>query len=199
MSASVRRPDENVAVAGIGGTGCHVVSRLMEAAPPFTNLVIVDTDWACVRACFAHRKVELRGAPVRGFGTGIVKEWAEKCAVACAAEITDALRGCAVTILVAGLGGGTGSGASPVVARIARDAGSRVAAVVNMPLALEGQRRQAMAEQGLDALRKEVDSVLVVHLERLLEETGTSISLVDFYDTATRVLCDRVLSPAGGR
>lgn len=181
-----------IKIVGVGGAGCRAL-RLLRGDDPAVERVAVDTDWACVRAADACRKVELRGVSVYGLGSGGHPVWAERCAEKCAEELREAIGGAGMLLIVAGLGGGTGSGAGPVIARIANQAGVPVAAVVTLPLDLEGCRRGLIAGEGLEALKKETGAVCALPLERVLQETGGKISLSGFYAAADRMLCDMVL------
>lgn len=184
---------DKIKIIGIGGAGCHVVSRLIEAGLPGIEFIAVDTDWACVRASNAHHRIDLRGVSIYGLGSGGHPVWAKKCAQVCANELQEVISGAELTVIVAGMGGGTGSGAAPVVARIAGEADTPVVTVVTLPLDMEGLRRSHIAKEGLEALNKETGAVLVVPLEQILKETGSKISVAEFYAAADRVLCDRIL------
>src|SRR5450759_1925310 len=125
------REPMKIKVVGVGGAGCHAVSHMLAV-----EFVSVDTDWAAVRACQTQHKVELRGVPA-GLGSGGKAGWAARAAEACADELRAALAGAELVLIVAGMGGGTGSGAAPVVARLARETGALTLGIVTRPLVLE--------------------------------------------------------------
>src|SRR5450759_4979116 len=134
------REPMKIKVVGVGGAGCHAVSHMLAAGVlaclPAVEFVSVDTDWAAVRACQTQHKVELRGVPA-GLGSGGKAGWAARAAEACADELRAALAGAELVLIVAGMGGGTGSGAAPVVARLARETGALTLGIVTRPLVLE--------------------------------------------------------------
>ena len=179
---------ERIKVVGVGGAGCHVVNHIMKAGLPGVELVAVDTDWASIRACEAHRKVELRGIPVPGLGTGGVAEWARKTAEACSGELCEVVSESSLSLIIAGMGGGTGSGAAPVVARIAREAGALAVGIVTTPLILEGKRRMCIAVEGLNTLGDAASDVIIVPCEELLEITGRQVTIAEFFVAANEVL-----------
>jgi cell division protein FtsZ len=186
-------------VVGVGGAGCRVLSDLSKHDLLGGTLVAIDTYWASVRLTDAHRKVELRGASIYGLGSGGNKVWAQSCAEASLDQLREALGNPCFVLIVAGMGGGTGTGASPVIARLAAEAGALVAAVVTLPAQWEGRRRNESAKGGPEALSKEAGAVLVVPLDQIHKETGSKITIAEFYATANRVLCDCVLFLLGRR
>lgn len=184
MTAPFERPLEpsRIKVVGVGGAGCHIIRRLMDAPPDGFDLIIIDSDWACVRGSEAHRKVEIGGGLARGLGTGGHVDWARRAAGESAEQIREAFRGADLVLLAAGLGGGTGSGATPVVADIARACGAAVLALVSLPLVLEGRRRARVAAEGLTSLGPHVDGRVVLPAERVLKTVDPrTTSIVQFY------------------
>jgi cell division protein FtsZ len=194
----------NISIAGVGGGGAHVLGRLapegMLDGLPGLDFLIIDTDWAALRASRVTHRVELRGAPaglgsggqVSGLGSGGKTGWAERCAELCADEIRAALAGADLVLVVAGMGGGTGGGAGPVVARLARESGALALGIVTRPLLFERSRRAQVAEEGLSALTAEADSVVVVPGEGVLTLVGNKVSLLQIYSAIDETLCQGV-------
>ncbi|MCL6558626.1 MAG: hypothetical protein K6U74_07440, partial [Firmicutes bacterium] len=171
-----------------------MVNALAKAELLGVQLVATDTDWASVRSADAHSKIEHRGASVIGMGTGSNPGWAQSCGEVCAEVCADALRKAldnpSFVSIVAGMGGGAGVGASPVIARLAAEAGVPVAAVVTLPAQWEGPRRDNLAKEGLEALRRETGAVLAVSLVRIQKEIDGSTPLEKFFDIVQLLLCD---------
>lgn len=194
--------DERVVIIGLGGAGCKAASLVLEAGSPHGVMVIAaDTDSCALRLARAERKIELRGARVMGLGSGGHAHWARACAEIYAGELQAALAGAARVVLVAGLGGGTGSGAGPVVLRLARAAGASTAAVVTQPLGFEGERRRRLARAGLETLAQAAGTLLVLPLDELVKETGGSITLAEFFiraDWALRGAALALAAPQSG-
>jgi len=186
-----------IKVVGIGGAGCRVVSFLIETGHSNVELIAVNTDWACIRASDAHRRIELRGVSIYGLGSGGRPVWSEKCAEACANELREALSGCDLSLIVAGMGGGTGSGAAPVVARIAGETGALTIGIATTPLTVELCKRNCVAEEGLSMLCGAANAVIVVPCEELLAVTGRKIGIADFFAAMDRVLCEGIWSMIG--
>lgn len=176
-----------------------MVSTLAKAALPGIHLVAADTDWASIRLADAHRKIELRGVSVIGMGTGGNPRWAQRCAEACSDEVRQAIGSPDLVVIVAGMGGGTGVGASPVIAHLAVETGAPVAAVMNLPAGWEEARRNGLAKEGLEALREEIGAVLTLPLARIQEAIDGATPLEKFFDIAQLLLCDCIMFLLGQR
>lgn len=157
-----------VAVAGVGGAGSNLVNRLFSNNIKSATTIAVNTDLAHLNMIKAHRKVLIGRELTNGLGAGGFPEVAAKCADMSKGDIEKVLEGYNLVFVVAGMGGGTGTGAAPVVARAARELGATVIATVTYPFALERSRKQK-AEWGIEQLSKEADAVIVVENEKLLE------------------------------
>lgn len=186
-----------IKVVGVGGAGCRALERLVDEGVPGIELVTVDTDWAAVRGSRASRKVELRGGPAVRLGSGGKIDWAARTAEACAQEIREALSGADLVHVVAGLGGGTGTGAAPVVARIAKEAGALTVAAVTLPFGFEGKRRRGNAEEGITALEDVFDAAIVVPADGLLSGLPRSTTLIGAYRALDGVQRQSVVAIAG--
>ena len=186
--------DCKIRVVGVGGCGCAAAGGLMREDLPNVALAAVDADWTCVRAADVHRRIELRGVPIRGLGSGGWSEWARQTAEFCADALLDALRGSDMVLVVAGLGGGTGTGAAPVVARLASETGALTIGVATLPLDLESHHRKRLAAEGLPELLAAADAVIVVPCEALLALTGQTITVTAFFEKMNQVLRDGICS-----
>jgi len=156
-----------IAVVGVGGQGSNLVNRLYTSGIKSADTIAVNTDLAHLNIINAHKKILIGKEITNGLGAGGFPEIAEKCADSSRVEIERALEGYDLVFIAAGMGGGTGTGAAPVVAKIAKGLGATVIAAVTYPFALERSRKQK-AEWGIERLAKEVDTAIVVENDRLL-------------------------------
>lgn len=157
-----------VAVAGVGGAGSNLVNRLFNNKIKSATTIAVNTDLAHLNMIKAHKKVLIGREITSGLGAGGFPEVAAKCADVSKADLEKVLEGYNLIFVAAGMGGGTGTGAAPVVAKTAKELGATVIATVTYPFALERSRKQK-AEWGIEQLSKEADAVIVVENEKLLE------------------------------
>jgi cell division protein FtsZ len=165
-----------IKVIGVGGGGCNAVNRMIRAKVEGVEFIAANTDLQALKMSQAPIKLQLGGKLTKGLGAGANPEVGRKAALEDTDKIIEALEGSDMIFLTTGLGGGTGSGAAPVVASLASELGALTVAVVTKPFAFEGKRRQQQAEQALSELVGCVDTVIVIPNERLMEtvETGTS-------------------------
>src|SRR5882762_1635153 len=166
MSFSEELQPAKIKVIGVGGGGCNAVNRMIRAKVEGVEFIAANTDLQALKLSQAPVKLQIGAKLTKGLGAGANPEVGRKAAL----EDTDKI------FLTTGLGGGTGSGAAPVVASLASELGALTVAVVTKPFAFEGKRRQQQAEQALSELVGCVDTVIVIPNERLMEtvETGTS-------------------------
>jgi len=156
-----------IAVVGVGGQGSNLVNRLYTSGIKSADTIAINTDLAHLNMVNAHKKILIGKEITNGLGAGGFPEIAEKCADSSRVEIERALEGYDLLFIAAGMGGGTGTGAAPIVAKIAKELGATVIAAVTYPFALERSRRQK-AEWGIERLVKEVDTAIVIENDRLL-------------------------------
>jgi cell division protein FtsZ len=156
-----------IAVVGVGGQGCNLVNRLYTNSIKSADTIAINTDLAHLNMIRAHKKLLIGKEITNGLGAGGFPEVAAKCADLSREDIAKALEGYNLVFVAAGMGGGTGTGAAPVVAKIAREQGATVIGTVTYPFALERSRRQK-AEWGIQQLSKEADAVIVIENDRLL-------------------------------
>jgi cell division protein FtsZ len=191
-----------IKVVGIGGGGLNAVNRMIDAGIAQVDFVGVNTDMQALRLSDAPVKIHIGEEITHGLGSGADPSMGRKAAEAEYDQIRSALRGSDMVFVTAGEGGGTGSGAAPVVARIARELGALTVGIVTTPFKFEGTRRRTSAEQGVEALRAECDTVIVIPNDRLLEVLDRSTSMVDAFRIADDVLrqgvqgiCDLITMP----
>jgi cell division protein FtsZ len=175
-------------VVGVGGAGVNAVNRMVEAELPGVEFVAINTDLQSLQSSNADVTLHIGSELTRGLGSGSDPRVGYRAAYEEQDKIKDLLKGSDMVFLASGSGGGTGTGAAPVVAKLARDIGALTVAAVTKPFAFEGARRAAQAEEGIAALGKEVDTMIVVPNERLLTILERRTSIVEAFKVADDVL-----------
>ncbi len=178
----------NIKVVGVGGAGGNAVNRMIAEGLQNVEFVAINTDAKDLLRSNADVKISLSDASSRGLGAGADPEKGAKAAQDHQSDIEEALKGADMVFVTCGEGGGTGTGASPIVARAAHQQGALTIAVVTRPFAFEGPQRANKAELGIENLRKEVDALIVIPNDRLLELSDRSIGIVDAFKTADSAL-----------
>ncbi|WP_029288738.1 cell division protein FtsZ [Cellulomonas sp. HZM] len=181
-----------IKVVGIGGGGVNAVNRMIEVGLKGVEFIAVNTDAQALLMSDADVKLDVGRELTRGLGAGADPEVGKKAAEDHAEEIEDVLRGADMVFVTAGEGGGTGTGGAPVVARIARSLGALTIGVVTRPFTFEGRRRSVQADAGIDALRAEVDTLIVIPNDRLLQISDRNVSVLDAFHSADQVLLSGV-------
>ncbi|MDR0944791.1 MAG: cell division protein FtsZ [Bifidobacteriaceae bacterium] len=177
-----------IKVVGIGGGGVNAVNRMIEAGLKGVEFIAVNTDAQALLMSDADVKLDVGRDLTRGLGAGADPEIGRRAAEDHVEEIEDVLKGADMVFVAAGEGGGTGTGGAPIVARVAREQGALTIGVVTRPFAFEGRRRENQAEAGIDNLRNEVDTLIVIPNERLMEISDPGISVLDAFKSADEVL-----------
>jgi cell division protein FtsZ len=175
-------------VVGVGGAGVNAVNRMVEAELPGVEFLAINTDLQSLQSSNADVTLHIGGELTRGLGSGSDPRVGYRAAFEEQDKIKDLLKGSDMVFLASGSGGGTGTGAAPVVAKLARDIGALTVAAVTKPFSFEGARRMAQAEEGIAALGKEVDTMIVVPNERLLTILERRTTIVDAFKVADDVL-----------
>ena len=181
-----------IKVVGIGGGGVNAVNRMIDVGLKGVEFVAINTDAQALLMSDADVKLDIGRELTRGLGAGADPDVGRQAAEDHAQEIEEVLRGADMVFVTAGEGGGTGTGGAPVVARIAKSLGALTIGVVTRPFGFEGRRRQSQAENGVDALRAEVDTLIVIPNDRLLSLTDRNISVIDAFRQADHVLLQGV-------
>lgn len=177
-----------IKVVGVGGSGGSAINRMMQTKIRGIEFMAVNTDAQALHHSSAPHKIHIGKTTTRGLGAGMDPELGKKSAEESADEIHDALKGSDMVFITCGLGGGTGTGAAPVVAEIAKDVGALTVAVVTRPFSFEGAQRKTIAEQGFHDLRDRVDTIITIPNDRLLQIIDKKTSLIEAFDTVDDVL-----------
>ncbi|WP_110205148.1 cell division protein FtsZ [Nocardioides daejeonensis] len=181
-----------IKVVGIGGGGVNAVNRMIEVGLKGVEFIAINTDAQALLMSDADVKLDIGRELTRGLGAGANPEVGGRAAEDHADEIEEVIKGADMVFVTAGEGGGTGTGGAPVVARIARSLGALTIGVVTRPFAFEGRRRANSAEEGIAALRDEVDTLIVIPNDRLLSISDRNVSVLDAFKQADQVLLQGV-------
>ena len=178
----------NIKVVGVGGAGGNAVNRMIAEGLQSVEFIAINTDAKDLMRSDADVKISLNDATSRGLGAGADPEKGAKAAQDHQSDIEESLKGADMVFVTCGEGGGTGTGASPIVRRAAHQQGALTIAVVTRPFSFEGPQRAASAALGIENLRKEVDALIVIPNDRLLELSDRTIGIVDAFKTADTAL-----------
>ena len=176
-----------IKVVGVGGAGNNAVNRMIQYGLSGVEFIAVNTDKQALYLSKANQKIQIGEKVTKGLGAGALPEIGMKAAEESRDELMEALRGSDLVFITAGMGGGTGTGAAPVIAQCARELGILTIGVVTKPFSFEGRRRMQNAEQGISQLKEAVDTLVIIPSERLLSVVGRA-ALVDAFKVADDVL-----------
>lgn len=196
-SRSASAPARNIQIIGIGGAGANALDRMALDGVAPARLVAAHTDAQALTASVAGRKIQLGQTVARGLGSGGDPEVGRCAAEESAAEIRSAVEGADTVFVLAGLGGGTGSGAAPYVAELAREAGALVIAIVTLPFSFEGKRRQAQAAEALAALQEQADAILCFENDRMGDAVPPRAGIQTAFAAADATLSQSVRALSG--
>lgn len=177
-----------IKVIGVGGSGGSAVNRMIKAKIKGVEFIVANTDVQALHASQASTKIHLGKEITRGLGAGMNPDVGRQAAEESSDEIREALRGADMVFVTCGLGGGTGSGASPVIAEIAKDMGALTVGVVTKPFGFEGVPRRHIAEEAFDALQEQVDTIISIPNDRVLQITDKKTSMLDAFNIVDDVL-----------
>jgi cell division protein FtsZ len=186
--APVRPTEPVLRVVGVGGAGVNAVNRMIEAEVEGVEFIAVNTDVQSLEGSGAATRLHIGSDTTRGLGSGSNPDLGRAAAVEDYDEIKSHLKGSDMVFIAAGSGGGTGTGAAPVVARIAREVGALTVGIITKPFSFEGARRGEQADRGVEELAREVDTLIVIPNARLLSVLDKSTSMVDAFRVADDVL-----------
>ena len=175
-------------VIGVGGGGCNAVNRMVDAGLKGVDFIAVNTDRQALNKCQAETKIQIGEKLTKGLGAGANPEIGQRAAEETLDEITALLEGTDMAFITAGMGGGTGTGAAPIIAKASKDLGILRIGVVTKPFMFEGSRRRKQAELGLSFLKKYVDALVVVPNDKLLENCARQTSMLEAFKMADDVL-----------
>jgi len=177
-----------IKVIGVGGSGGSAINRMIDCGIRGVEFIAVNTDVQALHANKASKKIHIGKTITRGLGAGMNPELGKRSAEEGQNEIRDILKDVDMVFITCGLGGGTGTGASPIVAEIARDLGALTVAVVTKPFAFEGAQRKNIAERGLSELADKVDAIITIPNDKLLQVIDKKTSLLDAFMIVDEVL-----------
>jgi cell division protein FtsZ len=181
-----------IKVVGIGGGGVNAVNRMIDSELRGVEFVAVNTDAQALLLSEADLKLDIGRQLTRGLGAGSDPEVGRAAALDHVEEIGEALKGADMVFIAAGEGGGTGTGGAPVVAEVARELGALTVAIVTKPFAFEGRRRAMQAEKGIERLREQVDTLIVIPNDRLLTLADSNTTMVEAFKMADNILLQGV-------
>jgi len=181
-----------IKVVGIGGGGVNAINRMIDVGLKGVEFIAINTDAQHLLMSDADVKLDIGRTSTKGLGAGAAPEKGRQAAIDHTEEIEEILRGADMVFVTAGEGGGTGTGGAPIVAKIARDLGALTIGVVTRPFSFEGKIRMRQAEEGIELLRSEVDTLIVIPNDRLLAISDRNITAVDAFRSADQVLLSGV-------
>lgn len=181
-----------IRVVGVGGGGSNAVNTMIKAGLSGVEYIVANTDSQSLNASLAPTKVQLGADVTKGLGAGANPEVGRKAALDEYEKLSEVLEGADMVFITAGMGGGTGTGAAPVIAKLAKELGALTVGVVTKPFLFEGKKRFRQAESGIQVLEESVDSLITIPNQRLLYIAGDSLSLVDTFKKADEVLLNAV-------
>ncbi|MEB1810001.1 MAG: cell division protein FtsZ [Bacillaceae bacterium] len=177
-----------IKVIGVGGGGSNAVNRMIENGLQGVEFIAVNTDAQALHLSKAEIKLQLGGKLTRGLGAGANPDIGKKAAEESKEQLEEALQGADMVFITAGMGGGTGTGAAPVIAEIAKELGALTVGVVTRPFTFEGRKRSTQAGGGIDALKEKVDTLIVIPNDRLLEIVDKNTPMLEAFREADNVL-----------
>ena len=177
-----------IKVVGVGGGGTNAVNRMVDAGLRGVEFIAVNTDAQALAMCDADVKIHIGSKITRGLGAGANPDIGYQAAIESKDELRDAIKGADMVFVTAGKGGGTGTGASPVIAELAKELGALTVGVVTRPFMFEGKRRARQAEDGIRELREKVDTLIIIPNDRLLQVVERRTSIIDAFKVADDVL-----------
>jgi cell division protein FtsZ len=181
-----------IKVVGVGGSGCNAVNTMIRSGLEGVEFITANTDKQALDVSLAATKLAIGQELTKGLGAGANPEIGRKAALEDYAKISEILVGADMVFITAGMGGGTGTGAAPIFAKIAKEVGALTVGVVTKPFMFEGKKRMKHAELGMASLRESVDSLITIPNQRLLAISGTTLSIVDAFKKADEVLLNAV-------
>jgi cell division protein FtsZ len=181
-----------IKVVGVGGGGCNAINTMIRSGLTGVEYIVANTDAQALSISLADTKIQLGGMVTKGLGAGANPEIGKKAALEDYEKIAEILKGADMVFITAGMGGGTGTGAAPVIAKLARELGALTVGVVTKPFVFEGKKRFKQAEEGIRNLEESVDSLITIPNQRLLYLAGENLSLVDTFKKADEVLLNAV-------
>jgi len=186
-----------IKVIGVGGGGGNMINHMIHSGVQGIELIVANTDAQVLERSLCENRIQLGEKLTKGLGAGMVPEIGKESALENSDEIRSYLEGADIVFIAAGLGGGTGTGASPVIAQLAREAGALTISVVTKPFLFEGGKRDKLARLGLEELKKESDSIVVIPNDKLLHIVDKSLGIKESFRIVDEVLASAVVGTSG--
>ena len=177
-----------IKVIGVGGAGNNAVNRMIEAGIKGVDFIAVNTDRQALQTSRANTKIQIGEKITRGLGAGANPDIGAQSAEESKAEVSEILRGADMVFVTAGMGGGTGTGAAPIVAQVAKEMGILTIGVVTKPFTFEGKKRLSQAERGVESLKGKVDTLVVIPNDKLLQIIDRKTSIIEAFKMADDIL-----------
>jgi cell division protein FtsZ len=181
-----------IKVVGVGGGGCNAVNTMIRAGLSGVEFIAANTDKQVLESVLAPNKIAIGQELTRGLGAGANPDVGRKAALEDYAQIAEMLQGADMVFITAGMGGGTGTGAAPIFAKIAKEVGALTVGVITKPFLFEGKKRMKQALEGINQLRESVDSLIIIPNNRLLNISGASLSMMQAFGKADEILLNAV-------
>lgn len=191
--AGKEQPSAKIKVIGVGGAGNNAISRMCESFPRAVDLIAINTDIQDLNFTNARKKIHIGKNLTKGLGTGMNPDLGRQAAEENRSEIVEVLKGADMVFITAGEGGGTGTGASPVIAEIAKELGILTIAIVTKPFSFEGAQRAFLAQEGITKLRERVDTLITVPNDRIFSVINKDTSLIKAFEAIDEILKNAVL------
>ena len=186
-----------IVAVGVGGGGGNMIGHMIREGVSGIEMIVVNTDAQVLEESGAARKIQIGTKLTKGLGAGMKPEVGKESALESYDEIRSALVGADIVFVAAGLGGGTGTGAAPIIAQIAKEIGALTISIVTKPFAFEGKKRLKLAETGLDELKQESDSIVVIPNDKLLSIIDRKLGMKDSFKIVDSVLAQAVSGTSG--
>ena len=181
-----------ITVMGVGGAGCNAVNNMIAQGIDGVDFIVANTDAQSLLQSKAPKKIQLGKQTTKGFGAGSRPEVGQKAAEESSSEITDAIKNANILFLTAGMGGGTGSGAMPVIAELAREKGILTVAIITTPFEFEGKKKEKIAREALERLVPNVDSYIVLPNQNLYRVVDKQMTFLNAFKVSDNVLYEGV-------
>jgi len=181
-----------IAVIGVGGGGCNMINHMIEEGTHMIDLIVANTDLKVLHISKAPKKIELGHSINNGFGAGMDPEVGRNSALESYEDVKETLKGADIVFVAAGLGGGTGTGGAPIIAKAAREVGALTVSVVTKPFSFEGRQRAGLANLGLEELKKVSDSLIVISNDKLISTVDENLGMRDAFKIVDGILYQAV-------
>lgn len=192
LETAMNNEDIKILIVGVGGGGGNAVNRMIEEQIKGVDYIVANTDYQALQHSLSESRIQLGEKLTKGLGAGAKPEIGKKAAEESYEKIKEELVGAQMIFVAAGMGGGTGTGASPIIAKVAKEIGALTVGIVTMPFKFEGTKKKKMAEDGLEELKKNVDSIIVIPNDKILEISPKGITFEEALKKGNEILKNSV-------